>query len=120
MNPPKKILSDAEILEQLLNALYTNKKKFAKDLGYKSHQSIYFVANGTNRISEDMFNRIILKIPDVNPIFLRTGKGSPLKYKKEDFLEIMERVENLLEITERVENLAEKLEELVKKLNSTS
>jgi hypothetical protein len=30
-----------------------------------------------------MINRIIMKFPEVNPDFLRLGKGGPLKYKTE-------------------------------------
>ena len=77
----QKKLKDSEILEKVLYALRVNKKQFSEELGYKSHMSIYYVGDGTNRITQDMINRIIIRYPEVNPIFLQKGDGEPLRFK---------------------------------------
>ena len=121
MSTTKK-LSDAEILDHLIFALKTNKKQLANDLGYKSHQSIYFVANGRNRLSEDMINRFILKFPEINAEFLRSGNGDPLKYKTERQSEKYNHkkptvsLEDLMNLPERLLKIEELLEKILKKL----
>lgn len=76
-----KKLEDRVILDELLRALKTNKKKLAENLGYASHMSIYYVANGRNHITNDMADRIMLKYPEVNYLFITKGELPVLKSK---------------------------------------
>ena len=112
-----KQLTGAERLEHFIEALKTNKKQLANDLGYKSHQSIYFVTNGVNKFSEDMINRIILKFPEANPEFLRNGTGNPLNYKTAPnplYPSPRVALEDLITIPERLDAIEQKLEDILK------
>lgn len=79
-------LSDAEKLNMLIDALNTNERKMnanilAEKLGYKSHMAVYHVTSGKNKLTDDMIEKIILKMPQVNYLFLKKGIGKPLKSK---------------------------------------
>lgn len=79
-------LSDAEKLNMLIDALNTNDRKMnanilAEKLGYKSHMAVYHVTSGKNKLTDDMIEKIILKMPEVNYLFLKKGIGKPLKSK---------------------------------------
>jgi hypothetical protein len=113
----QKKLEDKEILEQLIYALRLNKKQLAKELGYKSHMSIYYVGNGTNKITSDMSNRIIIRYPEVNPLFLQKGEGNPLRFKTQNKKEKLEHekptysIEHFISIPNRLEIIEQKLTE---------
>jgi hypothetical protein len=108
-----KKLTDADILDKVIFALQTNRKQISIDLEYKSHQSIYLVTNGTNRLTQDMINRIMIKFPEVNPSFLHSGEGNPLRFKTEskeekyNFEKPKDSLEILFEIPSRLDRLEE-------------
>lgn len=79
-------LSDADKMNMLIDALNTNDRKMnanilAEKLGYKSHMAVYHVTKGKNKLTDDMIEKIILKMPQVNYLFLKKGIGKPLKSK---------------------------------------
>lgn len=79
-------LSDADKMNMLIDALNTKDRKMnanilAEKLGYKSHMSIYHVVSGKNKLTDEMIEKIVLKMPQVNYIFLKKGIGKPLKSK---------------------------------------
>jgi hypothetical protein len=112
----QKKLKDPEILEKVLYALRINKKQFSEELGYKSHMSIYYIGNGTNRITEDMINRIINRYPEVNRIFLQKGEGEPLRFKTQSKKEKLGHDQPTMAI-ERFTSMPEKLEEIERKID---
>jgi hypothetical protein len=94
-------LSDAEKLNMLIDALNTNDRKMnanilAEKLGYKSHMAVYHVTSGKNKLTDDMIEKIILKMPQVNYLFLKKGIGKPLKSKSSAQLQ-----ENLLNFSKK-------------------
>lgn len=116
---------DKEIIEDVAHALKLTKKKLSEALEYKSHMSIYYVADGTNRLSEDMINRIMIRFPEVNYLFLKTGEGNVLTHKKqkkqqENVFNIKERkktpFEDFANLPERVKSIEDKLDEILKLL----
>lgn len=70
--------TDAEILDNVINALDLSKRKFSIKLKYSSASTIYNIFNGTNSFSDDMKNRIRLTFPQVNRLYLDKGEGSVL------------------------------------------
>lgn len=80
-------MTDSEILEKVIQALKNSdiklrklsKKTMADMLNYNSHVTLYNVANGRNKMTEDMVNRIILHFPQVNYMFLTKGQEPVLK-----------------------------------------
>ena len=80
------ILSDADKINMLIDALNSNEHKMnanilADKLGYKSHIAVYHVTRGKNKLTDEMIEKIILKMPQVNYLFLKKGIGKPLKSK---------------------------------------
>lgn len=71
-------LTDGERLKKVLFALEMSAPDLAKELGYKSHATIYHVLNDTNKISDKMAEAIVAKFPNVNYLYLKLGKGDPL------------------------------------------
>jgi hypothetical protein len=69
-----KLLTDIDIMEQLIHALKTTAPKLATSLGYKSKSTIYLILKGDNRITEDMITKICGTYPEVNYWFLRKGQ----------------------------------------------
>lgn len=74
---------DSQIIKDLISALGTNSNKLSKDLGYKSHMTIYLITRGTNNMSRGLMERIIMKFPNVNYNYLCSGEGSVLLNKVE-------------------------------------
>lgn len=101
-------MSDADKLNMLIDALSTNEHKMnanilaIKYLGYKSHMAIYHVIKGKNRLTDDMIERIILKMPQVNYLFLKKGIGKPLKSKSAAQLQ-----DNLLNFSKKEVSLSD-------------
>ena len=79
--------------------------------------SIYYVGDGTNRITQDMINRIIIRYPEVNPIFLQKGDGEPLRFKTQSKKERLGSEQPVLTI-ERFTSIPEKLEEIERKIDA--
>ena len=69
-----KKITDAKIIEQLLEKLRYSANAFALELEYKSASSIYHIINGENSISTDMMNRVSNKFPQVNQMFMLKGE----------------------------------------------
>jgi len=108
-------LSDKDKLNMLIDAISStgvkmNPKALAEKLGYKSHMSVYHVCNGRNKLTDDMIEKIILKMPEVNYLFLKKGVGKPLKNKSEANLQ-----KNLLNLSNREVTLSD-LAEMPKRL----
>ena len=74
MNTENKVISDSEIMKQLLEVLRYSALAFAKELEYKSHSTIHHILNGRNKISEDLITKIINKFPEVHYWFLKKGQ----------------------------------------------
>lgn len=120
---------DKVIIEDVIHALRLNKKSFSKELKYKSHMSIYYVADGTNRLSEDMINRIMIRFPEVNYLFLKTGQGNPIASKEErknqeNIFNIEQNkktpFQDFVDLPERIKSMEQKMDqmlELIKKLS---
>lgn len=70
--------TDTEILTKIIEALKLNPRSFSIELGYASASTIYNITKGPNKISEDLKNRIRLKFPEVNRLFLDKGEGEPI------------------------------------------
>lgn len=75
---PEKLLEDKEIMSRILEALDISKVEFAEKLGYSSHTTIFNIVRGKSAIVELMVNRIMMKFPTVNYMFLTKGEGEPL------------------------------------------
>lgn len=69
-----KKITDAKIIEKLLETLRYSANAFALELEYKSASSIYHIINGENSISTDMMNRVSSKFPQVNQMFMLKGE----------------------------------------------
>jgi hypothetical protein len=117
---------DKEIIEEVIHALRLNKKKLAEELEYKSHMSIYYVADGVNKLSDDMINRIMIRFPEVNYLFLKTGEGTVLNTKvkqnqQENIFNIKNKkktpFEDFADLPERVNRIEEKLDLILNHLN---
>jgi len=99
MNTENKVISDSEIMKQLLEKLRYSALAFANELEYKSHSTIHHILNGRNRISEDLITRIINKFPEVHYWFLKKGQlpiilNEKLKNNQAELLGIKVGVDN--------------------------
>jgi hypothetical protein len=63
-------IEDSKKMHMLLEALGETANSISKKLGYKSHQTIYHILNGTNGMSNEMKDNIVTKFPNVNKRFL--------------------------------------------------
>ena len=81
---------DKERLEQLLSHLNITSYKLSIELGYKSTTSVYTIERGEKPISSQMANKIVLKFPEINLLWL-IGKESnmlsdPEQQEQQQFL----------------------------------
>lgn len=73
-------LNPAQRIEALIQANGLNAKSFSEMLGYDRPQVVYDLLNGrTRNVSSSMANRILNVFPDVDRIWLLTGKGEMLR-----------------------------------------
>lgn len=82
MNTEKNVISDSEIMKQVLSALRYSGLAFAKKLEYSSAGTIHHILNGKNRISDDLVNNIIKHFPEVNYWFLKKGQSPVILNEK--------------------------------------
>ncbi|NDP26287.1 MAG: helix-turn-helix transcriptional regulator [Flavobacterium sp.] len=82
MKTENKIITDSEIIKQLLETLRYSALAFATELGYKSHSTIDHILKGRNNISDDLIERIIKKFPEVHYWFLKRGQAPVLLNEK--------------------------------------
>lgn len=73
MNIQKEI-SDAEIMQRILEELRYSALAFSKELEYKSHASIDHILKGRNSISESLIDKVVIRFPEVNYWFLKKGQ----------------------------------------------
>lgn len=72
-----------KIIEQILNYLGINAKKFSEALGYERPQLIYDIQKGkTTTISASLANKIESVFPQIDKAWLLTGEGEMLKGKE--------------------------------------
>ncbi|MDO6737052.1 hypothetical protein [Wenyingzhuangia sp. 2_MG-2023] len=120
-------MKDSEILNSLMKELDVTGNSFSLKLGYKSPASIYGVLNRGESISPGMINRIMLKYPNVNELYLKTG-SSPILLEKEEEIgqsNLMGRKPSMnmlwalmLDMSEKMEVMEQKLDEILAKKNS--
>jgi hypothetical protein len=67
-------LTDAQILEEILNALDYNPNSFNKKLEYNSASTIPHILKGRNSLSRGIKERIVNTFPNVNMNFLKSGQ----------------------------------------------
>lgn len=65
---------DGQRLQDVLDCLNVSAYSLAKELGYKSHQTIYHVLKGKNGLSEGLIKRLVQKYPQVNIKYLQKGE----------------------------------------------
>tara|TARA_B100002049_G_scaffold164967_1_gene123757 strand:+ start:6214 stop:6621 length:408 start_codon:yes stop_codon:yes gene_type:complete len=70
----KKTLSDAQILQEVLNALDYSANALNDKLEYSSPSSVPHVLKGRNELSRGMKQRIVNTFPNVNMEFLNKGE----------------------------------------------
>jgi hypothetical protein len=70
----QKEISDAEIMQRILEELRYSALAFSKELEYKSHASIDHILKGRNHISESLIDKVVLRFPEVNYWFLKKGQ----------------------------------------------
>lgn len=70
----EKLLTDKEIIEQLMPAIKENPNSFAKKLGYKSPASIYNITRGDSNLTTSMAHTIVEVFPEVNFLFVTMGQ----------------------------------------------
>jgi hypothetical protein len=70
--------SDSKRLQTILDLLQISGNKLSKILEYKSAASVYHVLEDRNTLSSGMIEAIVKKFPQVNYIYLKTGKGEPI------------------------------------------
>lgn len=75
----KKDLKDSEIMSGILDALKVKVTDFSRTLGYDSYNSVYNVVKGISNISKKMESRILEHYPEVSVLYLKKGKGEPLR-----------------------------------------
>lgn len=88
MKNENKIISDSEIMKQLLEKLRYSGLEFANELGYKSASTIHHILKGRNKISDDLINKITIKFPEVHYWFLKKGQNPIVlneKFKNNQF-----------------------------------
>jgi hypothetical protein len=79
MNRDNNPISDAIILQNVIEALKLTRNGFATKCKYKSSMSVYNILEGRNNISDDTINRITTTFPEVNFLYLKKAQGTPLK-----------------------------------------
>ncbi len=135
MNKLQKSLTDAEILQNVINAIGVRIPEFRTKLGFATNTTIYNVLKNVNGISSDMINRILKYYPEVSYLYLKKGEGKPIRvgpavtnqknilelHDKEEFLNIYDFLK-LPEIVEELKNrifvLEKEITELKKVLNN--
>lgn len=100
MKTENNVISDSEIMKQLLEKLRYSALAFANELDYKSHSTIDHILKGRNKISDDLITRIINKFPEVHYWFLKRGQkpiilNEKLKENQAELLGIKVGVENI-------------------------
>lgn len=80
MENPQKKLEDNVIIEKLLKEMRYSANSFAKELGLTA-SAIYHIIKGENKLSQDLANRIILRFPEVNLLFLTLGQEPIILHK---------------------------------------
>ena len=80
MENPNKKLEDSVILERLLKEMRYSANEFSKEIGV-TPSALYHVINSANRLSTDLANRIILRFPEVNYLFLTLGQEPIMGHK---------------------------------------
>lgn len=124
MNRDNNPISDAEILLDVIRALKLTRNGFATKCKFKSSMSVYNVLEGRNGFSADTISRIEKNFPEVNPTYLKKGKGailheikeanlfshSPINIpKKTESLEIADDFNSIPETLLRIEMLLQKI-----------
>lgn len=71
----KEQLTDSEILKKVLDTLRYSAHDMSKKLGYASPGTLYHVLNGINNLSDNLAMRLVNEFPQLNYVFLKTGKG---------------------------------------------
>lgn len=123
----KKTLSDAQILQEVLDALNYNANSLNTKLGYSSASTIPHVLKGRNALSRGIKERLVNEFPNVNMNFLNNGElpilltggalqaqanllNIPLKNKREASSIIdLSKVAQLPEQMDRIENMLQEL-----------
>ena len=72
--PKNKALTDAQILQEVLNALDYTANALNDKLEYSSPSSVPHVLKGRNELSRGMKERIVNTFPNVNMEFLNKGE----------------------------------------------
>lgn len=72
--PKNKALTDAQILQEVLNALDYTANALNDKLEYSSPSSVPHVLKGRNELSRGMKQRIVNTFPNVNMEFLNKGE----------------------------------------------
>lgn len=75
METTKEQLTDSEILQKVLDTLRYSAHDMSKKLGYASPGTLYHVLNGINNLSDNLAMRLVNEFPQLNYVFLKTGKG---------------------------------------------
>lgn len=78
-----KALTDAEILQKVIDALNINHFQLSKAMGYGNHRSLYRIRDGESKINAGFEKKIKAAFPKVNLEFINTGVGSPLVSENE-------------------------------------
>lgn len=67
-------MKDGDRLELLISLLRTSVPLFARSLGYSS-DSLYNIIKGKYRISPKLADKILEEYPEINPEWLKEGRG---------------------------------------------
>lgn len=122
MEDNSKDLTDAEILERVIEALDTNPHRLGVRLGYKSPSaSIRNVLIGDGGISKAMMDKIVEEYPQVNYLFLAKGQGEPLntgasKQNQQNMMQGTANLNDLLTIPKLLRETNELLSEILEKM----
>lgn len=76
----KKLLTDSEIISEIIKALGISANKFALKLGYKKSSAVYNIIYGNNNLSEVMRDAILRVYPNVRKEYIEHGIGQPLSH----------------------------------------
>lgn len=106
-----------KIRDALLKALHLGPGELATALGI-NYQRIYDLGSGrTKKFNPGMVNMIVSRFPQVNPSFLYTGKGEPLKdaptalANPSDITEIITMSRQLIDMMEKLTTRSEQLDQ---------
>lgn len=120
MNESEKVENNVDakaIRDKLLKALHLGPGELATALGI-NYQRIYDLGSGrTKKFNPGMVNMIVSKFPQVNPTFLYTGKGEPLKPETaslantSDVSEIITMSRQLIDMMERLTSRSEQIDQ---------